>query len=125
MRGNQNRTTRTILRDAALIAALLLTAGILFFVTAGRPHGAYVVVRVDGTETGRYALDQSGIYELNGGSNILQIENGFAFLCEADCPDKLCVRQGKIRLNGQCIICLPNRLTVTVCGAEDGADVIS
>ena len=62
----------------------------------------------------------------NGGSNILVIEGGQAWLSEANCPDLLCVHQGKIRYTGQSIICLPNRLTVTVEGGEDdGVDFVT
>ena len=41
-------------------------------------------------------------------------------MSEANCPDHICVRQGKIHYTGQVITCLPNRLTVTIEGGEDG-----
>ena len=115
---------KRLLRDLVLIALLLaLAAGL--YVTVGRPkdEGATAVVRVDGRVTERHPLTENGVYPLNGGSNILVIENGEAFLSEADCPDLLCVKQGRIRYNGQTITCLPNRLTVTVEGGEsNGVD---
>ena len=111
-------------RDLWLIGGLLLLAAALFLSSwlLGRP-GAYAVVRVDGREVARYNLDQNGTYELNGGTNILVIEDGAARITEADCPDRLCVRQGWISKAGQAITCLPNRLTVTVYGPDDGVDV--
>ena len=39
-------------------------------------------------------------------------------LTEADCPDKICVEQGRVRYTGQCITCLPNKLTVTLEGGD-------
>ena len=80
--------------------------------------GAYVVVRVDGREVAKYSLSENGEYELNGGTNILRIEDGKAYLTDADCPDHLCVNQGKISKSGETITCLPNRLTVTVYSAD-------
>ncbi len=107
--------------DLMVIGALLLLALVLYLVLgAFRTEGGEVVVRVDGVETERHALSEDGVYPLNGGSNILVISGGQAWLSEANCPDLLCVRQGKIHYTGQSIICLPNRLTVTVEGGESG-----
>ena len=115
-----------IARDLALIAGLLLLAAVLFVAMGwGRTEGTQVVVRVDGQEAGRYALDTDGRYELNGGTNIMVIQDGKAYLVEADCPDLLCVKQGKISISGQVITCLPNRLTVTVYGGDSGVDIVS
>ena len=47
-----------------------------------------------------------------------------AWLVDADCPDKLCVHQGKIDKTGEVITCLPNKLTVTVIGADSGDEPI-
>ena len=112
--------------DLVVIAALLLLALALYLVIgASRTEGGVVVVRVDGAETERHALSDDGIYPLNGGSNILVIAEGQAWLSEANCPDLLCVKQGKIHYTGQSIICLPNRLTVTVEGGEsNGVDFV-
>ncbi len=112
--------------DLIVIGSLLLLALALYLVLgATREEGGTVVVRVDGAETARFALSAEGSYPLNGGSNILVISGGQAWLSEANCPDQLCVRQGKIHYTGQSIICLPNRLTVTVEGGEsDGVDFV-
>ena len=113
--------------DLLVIGLLLLLALVLYLVIgATREEGGVVVVRVDGVETERHALSESGVYPLNGGSNILVIEGGQAWLSEANCPDLLCVHQGKIRYTGQSIICRPNRLTVTVeGGVDDGVDFVT
>ncbi len=112
--------------DLIVIAALLLLAGILYLVlNIGRQEGGVAVVRVDGVETERHSLKVDGTFPLNGGSNILVISDGQAWLSEANCPDLLCVRQGKIHYTGQVITCLPNRLTVTVEGGEsNGVDLV-
>ena len=94
-----------------LLLAAFLALGLKFLL---RQEGAALVVRVNGSEVARYALTETGDYPLNGGTNVLHIENGSAWLTDADCPDKLCMKQGKIQYTGQTITCLPNRLTVTV-----------
>ena len=114
------------LADIAIIAGLLLLAAVLFFLYFNKgEEGAGVIVRVDGAETARYSLSESGRYELNGGTNILVIEDGAACMLEADCPDHICVSQGKVRYTGQCITCLPNKLTVTVYGTDQGVELVS
>ncbi len=117
---------KKLLADLCVILALLLLAGGLFLaLRLGREAGGFAVVRVDGKETERHALAVDGVFPLNGGSNLLVIENGEARLTEANCPDLLCVKQGRIRYTGQTITCLPNRLTVTIEGGQsDGVDFV-
>ena len=112
--------------DLILIVALLLLAGALYLtLNANRQEGGVAVVRVNGVETERHSLAVDGTFSLNGGTNILVIQDGQAWLSEADCPDLLCVKQGKIHYTGQVITCLPNRLTVTVEGGEsNGVDLV-
>lgn len=112
--------------DLALILGLLLLAGGLYLALAARGEaGAWAVVRVESEVVARFRLDEDGTYPLNGGTNLLVIEDGTARIAEADCPDGLCVRQGRIRFRGQVVTCLPNRLTVTIEGGEDsGLDAV-
>lgn len=114
-------------RDIIFICVILAVALLsLVAVILTRQTGVGVVVKIDGKEAGKYPLNVNATYELNGGTNTLIIEDGVAFLVDADCPDKLCVRQGKISKKGQTITCLPNKLTVSVCGADKGdVDIIS
>ena len=108
-------------KDLILIGAILLVIIIsIAVVFLTKEDGAYVVVRLDGKEVAQYSLTKNGEYALNGGTNILRIEDGKAYLVSANCPDHLCVKQGKIDETGETITCLPNRLTVTVYGAEAG-----
>lgn len=107
-------------KDLILVGVILAMILIAFLVIAlVKEEGAYVIVRVDGEAVARYELSQDGEYALNGGTNVLRIETGKAYLISADCPDLLCVNQGKIDESGETITCLPNRLTVTVYGAQD------
>lgn len=114
-------------RDFILIGIIVvLIAAVCLTVFLTKEEGACVIVRVDGQQVATYSLTENGEYSLNGGTNILCIKDGKAFLTEANCPDHLCVKQGKIDQTGETITCLPNRLTVTVYGAEDSEiDLVS
>lgn len=121
----ENKKKATLIHDIILIFSLLLASLILFLLIYFKnDSGSFAVVRVNDKVIGTYSLDKDGTYILNGGSNTLVIQDGLAYLIEATCPDKLCVKQGKIRKNGQCITCLPNKLTVTVTSNEDTVDFV-
>ena len=78
-------------RDIILIASILAVAIALFLIVElTKEEGAGVVVKVDGVEVAEYSLSKNGTYPLNGGTNILVIEDGRAYLSDANCPDKLC-----------------------------------
>ena len=72
------------------------------------------IVTVDGEEVGRYPLKKSGTFPLNGGSNILVVSGGEAWVSEANCPDKICMGMGKISRSGDFIACMPNRVLIIV-----------
>ena len=115
-------------RDLILVAVLLVAALALFFVMRSLQArdtgtGAQAVVTVEGREVGRYPLKKNGTFPLNGGTNILVVENGEAWVSEANCPDKVCMGMGKISRNGEFIACLPNRLLVVVEGAAENSPV--
>ncbi len=116
---------KTLLADLLLIAVLLLGSLVFLIVrnNMGRT-GEWAVVAVNGVEIKRYPLSQDGVFMLNDGTNILEIKDRSARITGAECPDKLCVKQGSVRFSGQCITCLPNRLTVTVEGKDSSVDII-
>lgn len=49
--------------------------------------------------------------ERGGSYNIVEIKDGEIFVSEAGCPDKICVKTGKLK-GGMPIVCLPNRLVI-------------
>ena len=99
---------------------IVLTVGIYCF----SENGSAITVTVDGQLYGTYTLSESREIpiELDGGiSNVIVIEDGAAYMKDADCPDKLCMRQGAISRDGQTIVCLPHKLVVEVIGGEKEA----
>lgn len=106
--------------DLILILSLLLISFICILAfRACSSEGAFVRVTVDGDTVGYYPLSEDGEYSLNGGTNVLIIKDGAAWIDEADCPDKLCISQGKISASGERIICLPNKIEVSIVGESE------
>lgn len=60
--------------------------------------------------------------ECAGGYNVIRVENGAVRVCEADCPDKVCVDAGGISGGAVPIVCLPHRLEVRVINGADAVD---
>lgn len=112
------------LADVLVIVFFLVVSLLLFLLIGKRKEGSEVRVMVEGKEIGVYSLSRDGEFSLNGGTNTLIIKDGKAYMADADCPDKLCVRQGKIHRNGETITCLPNKLIVTVIDEEGEVDLV-
>ena len=103
--------------DLLLLAAALVFGAVLAAVLLLRSPGGTVQVRVAGAVTAGYPLDVDASYTstgANGGTNLLVIEDGAARIEEASCPDGVCVHTGRIRRNGQSIVCLPNQVVVEI-----------
>lgn len=104
--------------DIILLCSVLLSAlaifGICATFTLGK--GETVVIRVDGEEYARLPLDEDAellIEGVNGGTNLLIIKDGKAYISEATCPDLVCVHTGHAD-ELKSIVCLPNRVTVSI-----------
>ena len=127
MKTENAKQTPRLRYDLILIGALLvISLGVLLITTLTRREGGYVEVEQSGQIVATYSLSIDGEYSLNGGTNILVIEGGAAYLKDANCPDKTCVKTGKVHYVNQSIICLPNEISITVRGnSDDGVDIVS
>ncbi len=57
--------------------------------------------------------------------NILEVSGGGIRMKSANCPDKLCVHQGRIDSGASPIVCLPHRLVIQVRDGYSATDAIS
>lgn len=111
-----------VITAVAALALLLLFCNRFFY---GEVKNGVVEITVDGKLYGSYSLQETKklvIEDTDGGSNTVLIENGSVCVFDADCPDRLCVKQGRIHRNGQSVVCLPHGLVITVKDAPS-ADV--
>lgn len=117
-------------QDGALliIVALIIFAMFAILRLTGA-QGAYVTLTQDGVTIGRYSLYESQVFDVtnaDGHTNTVRIEDGAVSVTDADCPDRLCVRQGTISRSGENIICLPHKLTLTITADDtDGIDAVA
>ena len=92
---------------------ILLVAGVI--IGNVMPAGN-VVINIDNKENETISLKENErvVIDNEYGKNVIIIRDEQVFVESADCPDKTCVKQGKIMKTGQSIVCLPHRLTVTI-----------
>lgn len=102
--------------DLILITVILLTAVLLLSARPFQKPGTSVTVTVDGNVYGNWPLSKDTEITIPGtsGVNHLQISGNTASIISADCPDKLCVRHTPISNSGERIVCLPNRVIVSI-----------
>ena len=119
----EQKEKKKYIRDLIIVGVLLIAAVLALLMLRNRQEketgtDAVVTVRTnDGDEI--YPLNKDGVFSLNGGTNTLVIENGEAWVSEANCPDKVCMGMGKISKNGEFIACLPNQVIIVVEGGEE------
>ena len=84
--------------------------------------GGTAVVTIDGEEYEQFPLDETIVEKIelpDGSYNVLEIKDGKADITEASCPDGICVDHRKVSKTNQTIVCLPNKVIVTI---QDGAE---
>ena len=84
-----------------------------------------MTISIDGLEIMELPLKDDIRIELSsehgleeGHRNLLHIKDGKAYIDEANCPDKVCIDRGEVCYEGETIVCLPHKLTVTVTEGE-------
>ena len=106
-------------RDIILIVSLLVV-GIIALVIwhfIYSVDGKYVTIEQRDNLIGIYPLNVDKEIEIEHRGEVVNkivIEDGYCYMEEAECPDHLCKKQGKVNKSGQTIVCLPNRVVVTV-----------
>lgn len=109
--------------DIAIVAVVLCIAALSFLcLKYGVKPGNYVTISVDSKTVCSLPLSENTKYDVVKDSkvtNTVVIENGFAYVDYADCPDKICSKHKKISRSGESIVCLPNKVVVTVCNENN------
>ena len=109
-------------------ALLLIFCALGFAVLMLGRSGDTVTVTVDQTVYGKYPLGEDRTVEIRHGDamNLLVIRDGRASVESASCPDGICVSHRPISRNGESIICLPNKVVISVSSEKTNApDIVA
>ncbi len=117
-------------RDIILVLVMLAVAMMaLLIINYGvKKEGTYAVVKVDGQELYKLELDKDTTIDVagyQGGLNRIEVKAGKVSMTEADCPDELCVKTGKISRTGETIVCLPHRVVIEIKSTQGGNTIDS
>lgn len=116
-------------KDILIILGIILIAIILFLIMQlSKTTGDYVVVIHNGEIVEKYDLNVDTKVTISfeeNKYNILEIKNHKAYIKEATCPDKLCVKQHTISKTNETITCLPNKVVIKVISEKENIDIES
>ena len=113
--------------DYYLIIGILLVTGIVVLTSNlisrnNSGSAAVAVVTIDGKEYNRYPLDRDVTERIelpDGAYNVISIHDGICEIQEASCRDQICVHHMNVQYDGQTIVCLPNKLVVTIENSDE------
>jgi len=106
------------------LAVVLSAAAVIPWMLPEEP-GAAAVVTYFGGEF-RVGLDETRTLVLEGpaGKTVVRVEGGRAWVESSDCPQKMCVKMGKIDRAGEAVWCVPNCVGVRIEG-KNGVDAVT
>ena len=91
---------------------------------------AVVIIKSGGKLISEQPLSEDATLEISAANdrsrksekyNIVSIKDGKVYVSEASCKNQVCVRHGVISRPGESIVCLPNRLVVSI---EQGSEEV-
>ena len=91
------------------------------------PQGEYLQIYKNNEILATYSLNQKVTKIINGekGETKIIIDNGKVRFTSAPCTKKYCIHQGWINKANQIIICIPNKISISILGAKRNYDSIN
>lgn len=105
--------------DKMLVAVLVLLSAASFLLAGlTAKSGEYALISVHGQPALRKPLHRDDLFIVTGaaGRAVIEIREGSIRVLDSDCPQKFCVRQGRIHRVGEIVVCVPNKITVWIEG---------
>ena len=106
--------------DIVVFVVLGASALLMIWAGSGTPKtAADVEIVVSGEVAHRAPLGQNFRYVAHGplGETTVLCQDGHVWVADSCCPNKLCVKTGKVRAMGQIIVCVPNEIVIRIAGA--------
>lgn len=103
--------------DYLLIFVLVIVA--LFFIIINQKNvGTTAAVYYDSKEVLRFSLSEDNTYTVLGdlGDVVIEVKNNKVRIIEETSPNNICSKMGYIENSGESLVCLPNKIVVTIIG---------
>lgn len=116
-------------KSTKVIAALLSIAAIgaiagVIYINTKEEGKKYACIYEDGKlvqKVDLLSVKSPFTIELKG--NVILVDKEKISIIEADCPDKLCIKQGAIKDGARPIVCLPNNVVIKLTDDETDEDL--
>lgn len=109
-------------RDFLIITAVLIPALIFLVVNSG-DNGNFAEISYNGKVVKTVSLSEELEFSVNGVT--FSVKENSVCVVSSPCPDKICVKTGAIKRNGETIICLPEKVSVRIISDnETTADIV-
>lgn len=107
-----------------IVVLVCITIPLVMFLCSANNEKT-LVVSYDGKEEKRISLDSDETFYVHGVE--IEVKDGQAYVVNSNCPDKLCVNMKKAKNAGDSIICVPNKVSVRIAGANKTgeADIVA
>jgi hypothetical protein len=113
----------------AVLAGLIFLGWIIWLFTArtGRASGIRFSVFSGDQRVYQGLLSEEKSVEVPGriGPTRIVVSDLSVRIVRSPCPHRLCMHAGSIRIAGECLICLPNRIVVQIEGRDDRIDGVT
>ncbi len=103
--------------DIALIVSLIVISLVMFVFSFSGNEKLIAEIYVDGSKAHTIALSEvTESYTVNENYCQLLIENDGVSFVFSDCGDKLCIKRGKLKNQGDTMACVPEKVVVILKG---------
>ena len=110
--------------DLLIIGIFLLIALVVFLPTLfSKEKTLTAVITSDGETVTEIMLTDNTEEEIKINDTVIKINGKSVFFTESNCPDKVCIRTGKLDSRGDSSACVPNRVSVYIKGEKTKDDI--
>lgn len=115
--------------DLIIVLSLLLLSCLIFVgIKAFSSNGNYVEIEQNGKIIAQLDINEDTSFDIVSGdktTNTVVIKDSAVTVINADCPDKICQKHAPISKTGESIVCLPNKVFVTIKGDKTEIDGVA
>ncbi len=108
------KSDRTLMLSVLIVAAL---SAAYFGFLRSRNVPVVVVITTERGEDARESLGgEQRTVTVTGpvGKSIVEFQDSKVHMLWSDCPDKICIKMGWISQPGQVVVCMPNKVVISV-----------
>ena len=118
---------------AILVISLVLISsiGTFFFKQYVKSNHNFAIIKLDGKIIQTIDLNavktqkEWKVFDKAGNYNLIEILPGKIRVKDADCPGRICVKEGWVSQTGQMLVCLPHKLIINIQGKNNTVDSVA